>query len=147
MKEITRINHLGLRVRDLDTSRAFYEKLGFIFIAGPVGPEPVAIMEHPSGVNINFILNADPECSENILMDTPQKYTGYTHVALEVTSAESALKSVKKLGITITGEVEFEGAKFFFYKRPRQKCHRVSSTGKQLTSASIKTLASSRPTA
>ncbi|MGH1485456.1 MAG: VOC family protein [Cellvibrionaceae bacterium] len=118
MKEITRINHLGLRVKDLETSRGFYEKLGFIFIAGPVGPEPVAIMEHPSGVNINFILNGDASCTENILMDIPQKNTGYTHVALEVTNAESALESVKELGITITGEVEFEGAKFFFIRDP-----------------------------
>jgi len=118
VKEITGINHIGLRVKDLDSSRAFYEKLGFIFIAGPVGPEPVAIMEHPSGVNINFILNADSECTENVLMDTPQKTTGYTHVALEVTSAESALKSLKELGITITEEVEFEGAKFFFIRDP-----------------------------
>ena len=118
MKEITRINHLGLRVKDLDTSRAFYEKLGFIFIAGPVGPEPVAIMEHPSGVNINFILNADSKCAENVLMDTPVKNTGYTHVALEVTSAESAIKAIKELGIAITEEVEFEGAKFFFIRDP-----------------------------
>ena len=59
MKEITRINHIGIRVAKLDASRAFYEKLGFEFIIGPVGPEPVAIMEHPSGVNINFILNAN----------------------------------------------------------------------------------------
>ncbi len=102
VKEITRINHLGLRVKDLNTSRAFYEKLGFIFIAGPVGPEPVAIMEHPSGININFILNADAECKENILMDSPKKNTGYTHVALEVTSAETALNSIRELGITIT---------------------------------------------
>ena len=57
MKEITRINHVGLRVRDLEVTRLFYENLGFIFLVGPVGPEPVAIMEHPSGVNINFILN------------------------------------------------------------------------------------------
>lgn len=118
MKEITRINHLGLRVKDLNISRMFYEKLGFIFIAGPLGPEPVAIMEHPSGVNINFILNADTESKENILMDVPKKYTGYTHVALEVTSAESALESIKELGIMITGEVEFEGAKFFFIRDP-----------------------------
>jgi lactoylglutathione lyase len=118
VKEITRINHLGLRVKDLNISRAFYEKLGFIFIVGPVGPEPVAIMEHPSGVNINFILNADAECNENILMDTPKKYTGYTHVALEVNSASSALNSFKDIGITITGEVEFEGAKFFFIRDP-----------------------------
>ena len=118
MKEITRINHLGLRVKDLNISRDFYEKLGFVFIAGPVGPEPVAIMEHPSGININFILNADPECEENILMGNPLKYTGYTHVALEVTNAESALNSVKNIGIKITGEVEFEGAKFFFIRDP-----------------------------
>ena len=45
MKEIKRINHVGLRVSNLKTSRAFYAKLGFEFIAGPIGPEPVAIME------------------------------------------------------------------------------------------------------
>ena len=90
MQEITRINHIGLRVKDLNTSRAFYEKLGFVFIVGPVGPEPVAIMEHPSGININFILNADSESKENILMDTPKKYTGFTHIALEVSNAFSA---------------------------------------------------------
>ena len=118
MKEITRINHLGLRVKDLNTSRAFYEKLGFIFLAGPVGPEPVAIMEHPAGININFILNADAECEDNVLMDTPAKNTGYTHVALEVTNFESAKTSVRELDITITGEVEFEGAKFFFIRDP-----------------------------
>ena len=118
MREITRINHLGLRVKDLNASRPFYEKLGFVFIAGPVGPEPVAVMEHPSGVNINFILNADAECTENILMDVPRKYTGYTHFALEVTNAADALKSVQELGIKITGEVEFEGAKFFFIRDP-----------------------------
>jgi lactoylglutathione lyase len=118
MKEITRINHLGLRVKDLDVSRAFYEQLGFEFIAGPLGPEPVAIMEHPSGVNINFILNAAPDCTENVLMDIPVKHTGYTHVALEVTSAETAKNSIQALGIAITEEVEFEGAQFFFIRDP-----------------------------
>jgi lactoylglutathione lyase len=118
MKEITRINHLGLRVKDLDVSRVFYEQLGFEFKAGPLGPEPVAIMEHPSGVNINFILNAAPDCVENVLMDIPIKHTGYTHVALEVTSAESAKNSIKALGIAITEEVEFEGAQFFFIRDP-----------------------------
>lgn len=118
MQEITRINHLGLRVKDLATTSAFYQKLGFIFIAGPIGPEPVAIMEHPSGVNINFILNANSECTENVLMDTPIKNTGYTHVALEVSCAISAKKTIESLGIKITGEVEFEGAQFFFIRDP-----------------------------
>ncbi|MCM8539923.1 MAG: VOC family protein [Lentisphaeraceae bacterium] len=120
MKEITRINHLGLRVKNLDISRKFYEKLGFNFLVGPIGPEPVAIMEHPSGVNINFILNADPSCEENVLMDISLKQTGYTHVALEINNYESAITHVKNLGITITGEVEFEGAKFFFIRDPDQ---------------------------
>ena len=33
VKEITRINHLGLRVKDLNVSREFYEKLGVSFLA------------------------------------------------------------------------------------------------------------------
>ncbi len=74
MKQIMRINHVGLRVRNLDSAREFYEKLGFEFIAGPVGPEPVAVMEHPTGININFILNASADASDdNLLMDVPEK--------------------------------------------------------------------------
>jgi lactoylglutathione lyase len=119
MKEITRINHLGLRVRDLDISRAFYEKLGFVFIVGPVGPEPVAIIEHPSGVNINLILNASLDVpKKNVLMEGDIKYPGYTHVALEITDYQSAMQHIKTLGIKVTGEVEFEGAKFFFVRDP-----------------------------
>jgi lactoylglutathione lyase len=118
MREITRINHVGLRVKNLDVSRLFYEKLGFLFLVGPVGPEPVAIMEHPSGVNINFILNAEISSTENILMDIPKKHTGYTHIALEVTDAESASKKIEELGIEITEKVEYEGAQFFFIRDP-----------------------------
>jgi lactoylglutathione lyase len=118
MIEITRINHVGLRVKNLDISRLFYEKLGFLFLVGPVGPEPVAVMEHPSGVNINFILNANTSSTENILMDIPQKHTGYTHIALEVMDAESASHKIEALGIEITEKVEYEGAKFFFIRDP-----------------------------
>ena len=118
MKEITRFNHVGLRVKNLDVTRSFYEKLGFLFLVGPVGPEPVAIMEHPSGVNINFILNAEISSAENILMDIPKKHTGFTHIALEVTDAESASKKIEELGIAITEKVEYEGAQFFFIRDP-----------------------------
>ena len=118
MKEITGINHVGLRVKDLQRSRAFYEKLGFEFLAGPIGPEPVAIMEHSSGVNINFILNSTDDIPSNILMDTPTKHTGYTHIALEVTSISSIEEQLLSHEITITEKVEFEGAKFFFVRDP-----------------------------
>ena len=79
MKEITRVNHIGLRVSDFATSRDFYQQLGFEYITGPAGPEPVAIVEHPSGININFILNANQEDKTNVLMDVETQHTGYTH--------------------------------------------------------------------
>ena len=44
------IAHVGIRVRDLDTARRFYELVGFEFVVGPVGPEPVAILDHPKNV-------------------------------------------------------------------------------------------------
>ena len=120
MKEITRINHIGIRVAELDASRAFYEKLGFEFIIGPVGPEPVAIMEHPSGVNINFILNANAGKKENVLMDVPVKHSGYTHMALEVTDLDAVKAHVLKEGIEISGGPITlpDGACFIFVRDP-----------------------------
>ena len=120
MKEITRINHVGLRVKDLNTSRAFYEQLGFVFIIGPVGPEPVAIMEHPSGININFILNASPTSTTNKLMDEAEKYTGYTHIALEVTDLDSVQQTLRKLNIPVTeGPITVTGgATLLFIRDP-----------------------------
>ena len=120
MKQITGINHVGLRVRDLETSRAFYEKLGFEFIMGPVGPEPVAVMLHPSGININFILNASRGASkENLLMDVLEKHTGFTHVALEITDRSEVVERLENVGIPITETVELpDGTVFFFVRDP-----------------------------
>jgi lactoylglutathione lyase len=120
VKQITGINHVGLRVRDLETSRAFYEKLGFEFIVGPIGPEPVAVMLHPSGVNINFILNASEAASkENLLMDAPEKHTGFTHIALEITDRSEVVEHLEKVGIPITETVELpDGTVFFFVRDP-----------------------------
>lgn len=120
MLEITRINHVGIRVSNLQVTRDFYEKLGFEFIMGPVGPEPVAIMEHPSGVNINFILNANSSSSVNQLMDISEKHAGYTHIALEVDDLAKAKGQIEALGCTITeGPVETpDGAIFLFIRDP-----------------------------
>lgn len=119
MREITGMNHVGLRVRDLDAARTFYENLGFEFIVGPIGPEPVAIVEHPSGVNINFILNASPDASPtNLLMDAAEKHTGFTHIALEITNVAAVKERLGSLGIEITETVEFDGATFFFIRDP-----------------------------
>ncbi|MGY8869596.1 MAG: VOC family protein [Pseudomonadales bacterium] len=120
MKEITRINHVGLRVTSLEVARGFYEKLGFEFIVGPIGPEPVAVMEHPSGVNINFILNASDGKKLNVLMDVPEKHTGFTHIALEVTDLSAAQSYLESIDYVITEGpiVTPEGASFIFIRDP-----------------------------
>lgn len=117
---ITGIAHIGIRVFSLDTSRAFYERLGFEFIAGPLGPEPVAIMRHPSGVVINFILNAARASSPNVLMDTGEKHPGYTHIALAVTDVHAVKAALEQDGIAITGgPVRFDsGSTSIFIRDP-----------------------------
>lgn len=118
MKEIIGINHIGIRVTSLESARKFYEQLGFEFIVGPIGPEPVAIMEHPSGVNINLILNADSGIQNNILMDIPEKHPGYTHIALDVNNISEIQKSVEALGINITeGPITLPNGGIMFFVR------------------------------
>jgi lactoylglutathione lyase len=102
MKEISGINHIGIRVTSLEGARRFYKQLGFEFLEGPIGPEPVAIMMHPSGVNINFILNANSGISNNVLMDISERHPGYTHMALNVTDIEAVQATIENLGIEIT---------------------------------------------
>jgi lactoylglutathione lyase len=102
MKQIRGINHVGIRVTSLEGARKFYKQFGFEFLEGPIGPEPVAIMKHPSGVNINFILNADSGISNNVLMDIPERHPGYTHMALDVTDIGVVQATIENLGIEIT---------------------------------------------
>lgn len=117
---ITGIAHVGIRVHDLQRSRAFYEKLGFGFVAGPLGPEPVAIMSHPSGVEINFILNATGADAPNLLMDVPEKHPGYTHIALSVRDLDAAQAALHAVGIALSGgQITFpNGAKAVFIRDP-----------------------------
>ena len=120
MKHILGMNHIGLRVHHLERARTFYEKLGFTFIVGPIGPEPVAIMEHPSGININFILNADSASCSNILMDIPDKHPGYTHVALTVDNIGSVQQYLAQQKITVTeGPITLpDGGMMIFIRDP-----------------------------
>lgn len=122
MKEIFGINHVGIRVTDLTEARKFYEQLGFKFLVGPVGPEPVAIMEHASGVNINLILNANSGITENILMDVPEKHPGYTHIALDVTDIGAVETEVRALGIEITeGPITLPDGGVMFFVRDQDR--------------------------
>ena len=109
------LSHIGIRVHDLERSRAFYEKLGFDFAWGPAGPEPVAAMRHPSGLELNFILNAPSARSPNILMDVPEKHAGVTHIALKIGDLATAEAMLNDLGIAITGR---RGSAALFVRDP-----------------------------
>ena len=117
---ITGIAHVGIRVHPLDRARAFYELLGFNFVIGPIGPEPVAIMTHPSGVEINFILNAADTSTQNVLMDLKEKHPGYTHIALSVKNVLEVQSVLISAGITITeGPITFpNGSTAIFVRDP-----------------------------
>jgi len=114
------LEHIGIRVHDLDRSRRFYEGvLGFEFIAGPLGPEPVALLKHPAGLTLNLILNADAAEMANLLMDVPQKSPGYTHMALVVEDVTATMQHLEASGVTITeGPVEFPGTRAIFVRDP-----------------------------
>lgn len=119
MNEITRINHFGVRVRDFERARDFYAKLGFKYVAGPSGPEPVAIVVHPSGINLSFILNANQEDRHNILMDDAIKYSGYTHIALEITDATKVINDLESMDIQLSGApVDHPTGTSFFIRDP-----------------------------
>ncbi len=95
--------HIGIRVHDLERSVRFYELLGFTKTAGPIGPEPVAILDHPSGVEINLVLNAPIADEPNVLMDVPDKHPGITHIALLCPDILAAKAALEAAGITPSG--------------------------------------------
>jgi len=83
---IERIDHIGIRVRNLDCASAFYAVLGFALVRRAEGDD-VAIIRNQHGVELNLVFNANAgDPTANILMDVPDKLPGYTHIALRVAS-------------------------------------------------------------
>jgi lactoylglutathione lyase len=117
---IVGLAHIGIRVHDLERSVRFYELLGFTKTTGPIGPEPVAILDHPSGVEVNLILNAPNASEPNILMDVPEKHPGITHFALLCPDITAAKQRLEAAGIPLSGgPVRFgPGAQGIFVRDP-----------------------------
>lgn len=108
MLSIQRIDHIGIRVTDLERALAFYALLGFGDARFADG-DAVAVIRNADDVELNIIYNAAPGTdTANILMDVPEKYPGYTHVAFRVASIASALRTLHENDIAITqGPVSF----------------------------------------
>ena len=117
---LTGIAHIGLRVFELARSRAFYDHQGFEFIMGPVGPEPIALLRHPAGIELNLILNGISGDAGNMLMDAVDKHAGYTHVAFEVRDMAQTQEMLRTAGIAVTeGPIDFPGgARALFIRDP-----------------------------
>lgn len=120
MSLITGFGHVGIRVHDLARSVRFYEKLGFEKTVGPIGPEPVAILLHPSGIELNLVINAPDAAVDNPLMDVPHKLPGITHIALHTSDLDAAREVLEGHGVELSGgPVEFpHGARAFFVRDP-----------------------------
>ena len=117
---ITGLAHVGIRVHELERSVRFYERLGFTKTAGPIGPEPVAILEHPSGLELNLVLNAPAAATPNVLMDGSEKHPGITHIALLCPDIAAAQRALEAAGIPLSGgPIQFfPGARGIFVRDP-----------------------------
>ena len=119
MLNIESVNHVGIRIQDQSRSVGFYVILGFELIqdAGFDKGHPI-IMKHPSGVVLNLLGPATNFDGRNILMDVDEKYPGYTHIALTVSSLEAAKEFVEINGIEVTGSFSFGAMSAIFIRDP-----------------------------
>src|ERR1700751_1970356 len=105
---IERVDHIGIRVRNLDRALAFYGVLGFELVRRAEGDD-VAIIRSEHDLELNLVFNANAgDPAANILMDVPKKYPGYTHIALRVASIPVTIAALNASDIAISqGPVSF----------------------------------------
>ena len=130
MLNIESVNHVGIRVADKARSISFYESLGFKLLqdAGFDQGHPV-IMKHPSGVVVNLLGPANASDGTNILMDVDEKYPGYTHIALTVSSLDVAKAFMATNGIDITGSFSFKNMSAIFIRDPDRNVIELDAYG------------------
>jgi len=106
--DIPRVDHIGIRVKDLDRAMKFYALFGFKLHARATN-DAVAIVKNDHDVELNLVYNANADAGgKNILMDVGEKYPGYTHVALRVSSIKATIEALRANDIRITqGPVAF----------------------------------------
>ena len=105
---IERVDHIGVRVRNLDRALGFYRVLGFAVVRRAEGDD-VAIIRNEHGVELNLVFDANAgDPATNILMDVGDKFPGYTHIALRVASIPETVAALNENGIPIAqGPVSF----------------------------------------
>jgi lactoylglutathione lyase len=106
--QVSRVDHVGVRVRDLDRAMRFYALLGFKLHARAAN-DAVAIVKNEHDVELNLVYNANADAGgKNVLMDVGEKYPGYTHLAFRVASIKATIEALRANNIRITqGPVSF----------------------------------------
>ena len=100
-----RYHHLALVCRDLESSTAFYTKLGWSVTSTA---ESTVILSHPNNLDLHLLASDDKSRGEqgadNILMDFPTlKYPGHTHASWSVCSVPACKSFLATLGIEPSG--------------------------------------------
>lgn len=110
-------DHVGIRVSDRDRALDFYRELGFV-------PDPqfsddrVAEIVAADGTRINLIFNGIAR-SNNVLLDEPVKWPGYTHGAFIVESLDDLLDWANRSGVEVTeGPVDWGRRMTCFIRDP-----------------------------
>jgi len=130
MLDIQRLDHVGIRISDRESSIAFYERLGFeVVIDGGYDAGHPIVMRHPSGLVFNLLGPANKRQGENVLMDVTDRYPGITHVALKIDAIEDAERLFADGGIAITGRREFRGVKALFVRDPDRNVLEIIGPG------------------
>lgn len=116
---LSAVNHVGIRVKDLERSVEFYRQLGFEKIWYSPHHE-VAGLRNAAGIELNLIVNSDDDNDgRNVLMDVEPKYPGYTHVSFRVPSIADAVRSLVQNGIAISeGPIDLGGEVAVFVRDP-----------------------------
>lgn len=100
--QIQSVHHIGIRVTDERRAVDFYARFGFA-VTYRDAHDPVVILKNAAGVELNLIVNAAASFDgKNRLMDIPEKFPGYTHVALRVSSVADAERALKEWNVPIT---------------------------------------------
>ncbi len=109
MPHLTHLDHVGIRVTDIDRAQAFYEKLGFTTDPKEESPKGRARgLVNRAGLRIHLIYNGRQHDGGNILMDIAEKWPGYTHAAFIVDDLDALVDWLDAENIRITeGPVVF----------------------------------------
>ena len=104
MFNVTKLDHVGLRVSDKGAAATFYAKLGFHPALGEDEPTAKALgLINADGTRIHLIYNGvNLTDGRNVLMDIPEKLPGYTHAAFIVDSIDELAKWLAEQNIPIT---------------------------------------------